>query len=49
MEIKQFIIDILVKKIQIGEINPITNEAFKLEDIKIEEYRNTVNSIINPI
>lgn len=39
---KQYIIDILVKKIRNQEVNPITNEIFKLEDIKINEYKEVV-------
>lgn len=40
--IKQYIVDILVKKIKNQEINPNTGESFKLEDIKIQEYKDVV-------
>jgi hypothetical protein len=33
------IIKILLDRIQSGKISPVTNEPFKLEDIKLEDYR----------
>lgn len=41
--IKQYIVDILIRKIKSGEINPITNQPFKIEDVKLEEYKIVVN------
>lgn len=37
-------VDMLVNKIRTGEINPNTNEAFKLDDIKNLEYKNAVEA-----
>ncbi|KMT23021.1 hypothetical protein [Clostridium cylindrosporum] len=35
-------VDMLVRKIESGEINPVTGLVFTVEDIKIIEYKNEV-------
>lgn len=45
-DVKQIIVDILVKKITSGGINPITLEPFKIEDIKKQEYVNAVEPLL---
>ena len=42
--VNSILVDILVNKIRIGEINPTTGEPFKLEDIKIAEYKSVVEA-----
>lgn len=42
MDINQKIVDILVHKIKDGCINPRTREPYKIDDIKIQEYRDAV-------
>ena len=42
--INVILVNMLVNKIRISEINPNTNEPFKLEDIKIAEYKSAVES-----
>lgn len=37
-------VDMLVNKIRIGEINPNTGQPFKVEDIKIAEYKTAVET-----
>lgn len=37
-------VDMLVNKIRTGEINPNTNEPFRLEDIKNVEYKSVVEA-----
>jgi len=37
-------VNMLVNKIRTGEINPNTDEAFKLEDIKNTEYKSAVEA-----
>jgi hypothetical protein len=45
--VKQYLVDILVKKISTQEINPKTGQAYKVEDILIPEYRVAVeNSLL---
>jgi hypothetical protein len=44
--VKQYLVDILVKKIQTQEINPKTGQTFKVEDILIEEYRIAVENAL---
>ena len=36
------VVDMLVRKIKAGEINPSTGQPFKVEDIKIQGYRDAV-------
>ncbi|KMT21605.1 hypothetical protein [Clostridium cylindrosporum] len=38
----QSLVEMLVRKIEIGEINPVTGLAFRVEDIKVAEYKNEV-------
>lgn len=45
--INVIIVDMLVNKISIGEINPNTDESFKLEDIKNAEYKSAVEAKLN--
>lgn len=45
--INQFIVNMLIRKITSGEINPNTGKAFKVEDIKIVEYQNAVQENFN--
>ena len=45
--VDQILVDILVNKIRIGDINPSTNEPFKVGDIKIAEYKTVVESKLN--
>jgi hypothetical protein len=40
-------VDMLVNKIRTGEINPTTGEIFKVEDIKIAEYKTAVETKLN--
>ncbi|GFZ30720.1 hypothetical protein CSC2_12460 [Clostridium zeae] len=42
--VNQIYVDMLVRKIKNGEINPTTNEFFKIEDIKIKEYQDAVQA-----
>ena len=42
------IISILVERIQNGKTNPITGHPFKLEDIKIDAYRQAVSEKLTP-
>ncbi|MCT8975482.1 hypothetical protein N4T77_02610 [Clostridium sp. CX1] len=42
--INQEYVNWLVDRIKSGKINPQTGEAFKLEDIKIQEYRDEVEA-----
>lgn len=44
--IKQYLVDILVKKIRTQEINPKTGEPFKVDDILIAEYRTAVENAL---
>lgn len=44
--IKQYLVDILVKKISTQEINPKTGVAFKTEDILIAEYKVAVENAL---
>jgi len=46
MLIKQYLVDILVKKIRTREINPKTGETFKTEDILISEYKTAVENAL---
>lgn len=45
--VNQAIVDILVKRISSRGINPVTGQPIKLEDIKIQEYRDAVEAILN--
>ena len=42
--VNSILVDILVNKIRIGEINPNTSEPFNVDDIKIAEYKTAVES-----
>ncbi|MEF9952185.1 MAG: hypothetical protein RR782_02735 [Clostridium sp.] len=42
MAVMQTLVDILVRKIQGQEINPVTNLPFTVDDIKIVEYKDEV-------
>ncbi|MBU3146899.1 hypothetical protein [Clostridium sp. CF012] len=44
--VKQYLVGILVKKISTQEINPKTNEPFKVEDILIAEYKIAVENAL---
>lgn len=44
--VNQTIVDILVRRIQSGGINPVTSQPMKLEDIKIQEYRDAVAQVL---
>lgn len=44
--VKQYLVDILVKKISTQEINPKTGEPFKVEDILIPEYKIAVENAL---
>ena len=44
--LNQYIVDILVRRIKNGEINPITGLVMTLEDIKLIEYKNEVERIL---
>lgn len=45
----QLIIEILVRRIRNGEPNPATGEPMKLEDIKLPEYKEEVELILNEL
>lgn len=45
--INSIYVDILVNKIITKEINPNTGQPFKIEDIKIIEYKTAVESKLN--
>ncbi len=36
------IVEVLIERIKNGKINPVTGQPFKLEDIKIEEFKTAV-------
>lgn len=44
--VKQYLVDILVKKISTQEINPKTGVAYKVEDILIAEYKIAVENAL---
>lgn len=44
--VQQNLVDMLVRKITNGEINPKTGEPFKLEDIKLQEYTDAVQALL---
>lgn len=44
--IKQYLVDILVKKISTQEINPKTGKPFCVEDILITEYKIAVENAL---
>jgi hypothetical protein len=46
--INQIYVDWLVGWIKNGTINIKTGEPFKLDDIKVQEYKDAVNAILNP-
>ena len=45
--VNSIMVNMLVRKIQAGEINPSTGQAFRLEDIKLQEYKSEVEKILN--
>lgn len=45
--VNQYLVDLLVKRIKNNVINPLTGEPFKLEDIKIQEYKTAVEQELN--
>ena len=45
--VNTILVEILINKIISSEINPNTNETFKLEDIKNAEYKNAVEAKLN--
>lgn len=47
--VNTIMVDMLVNKIRTGEINPNTNEAFKMEDIKNVEYKAAVEIKLNAL
>jgi len=44
--VKQYLVDILVKKIRTQEVNPKTGEPYKTEDILIAEYKVAVENAL---
>lgn len=46
--INQLYVDWLVGWIKNGTINIKTKQPFKLDDIKVQEYKDAVNAILNP-
>ena len=44
--LNQYIVDILVRRIKNGEINPVTRLPMTIEDIKLVEYKNEVERIL---
>ena len=44
--LNQYIVDILVRRIKNGEINPVTRLPMTVEDIKLIEYKNEVERIL---
>ncbi len=44
--IKQYLVDILVKKITTQEINPKTGQPYKVDDILIHEYKVAVENAL---
>jgi len=44
--VKQYLVDILVKKISTQEINPKTGLPFSVDDILIVEYRTAVENAL---
>lgn len=45
--VNPLILDILFRRIVNGEINPKTGEPMTLTDIKIQEYREAVEAMLN--
>lgn len=45
--INQYVIDILVKRIRDGGVNPVTGQPMTVDDIKIQEYKDAVAAILN--
>lgn len=45
--VNKIIVDMLVRKIQTEEINPATGQAFKIDDIRLQEYKTEVEKILN--
>ncbi|WP_202127852.1 hypothetical protein [Clostridium sp. C2-6-12] len=45
--VNPILVEILINKINSGEINPNTNEAFKVGDIKSAEYKTAVETKLN--
>lgn len=44
--VNPILVDILARKIKNAEINPNTNEPFKVYDIKIDEYKTAVETAL---
>ncbi|KMT21731.1 hypothetical protein [Clostridium cylindrosporum] len=44
--VMQSLVYMLVKKIESGEINPVTGQSFSIEDIMVKEYRDEVSKIL---
>lgn len=44
--LNQYIIDILVRRIKNGEINPVTELPMEIKDIKLSEYKTEVERIL---
>ena len=44
--LNQYIVEILVRRIKNGEINPITGLPMTVEDIKLIEYKTEVERIL---
>lgn len=44
--LNQYIVDILVRRIKNGEINPVTGLPMAVEDIKLVEYKDEVERIL---
>lgn len=45
--VNPILLEMLINKINSGEINPNTNEAFKVDDIKNAEYKTVVEAELN--
>ncbi|MFT8347676.1 hypothetical protein [Clostridium saccharoperbutylacetonicum] len=45
--VNSILVEILINKIISSEINPSTNEAFKVDDIKNAEYKTAVEAKLN--
>ena len=45
--VNPILIEILINKINSGEINSNTNEAFKVDDIKNSEYKTAIEAKLN--
>ncbi len=45
--VNEILLTILINKIRSGEINPNANQAFKVDDIKSDEYKSAVETKLN--